>query len=156
MFGTIARYVSLKLAASLIVAAALPVGLVAAAAVTSHPATPGHATFTTPNHAAGTTNQSGVAEPTETPDATAAGDATNQDGTNQDGTNQDGTGPRPTDNHGYAVSQVAQNPQATGGPNGNHGGAVSTVARGDHGPCGTNPPGKSGAHCPFPTPTPTP
>ena len=145
MFGTIARYVSLKLAASLIVAAALPVGLVAAAAVTSHPATPGHASFTTPNHAAGTTDQSGVAEPTETPDANAA---------NQDATNQDGANPRPTDNHGYAVSQVAQNPQATGGPNDNHGGAVSQVARGDHGPCGPSPAGKSGAHCPFPTPTP--
>ena len=149
MFGTIARYVSLKLAASLIVAAALPVGLVAAAAVTSHPATPGHATFTTPNQAAGTTGQSGAAEPTETPDPNAAGDATNT-------TSEDGSDPRPTDNHGYAVSQVAQNPQATGGPNDNHGGAVSQVARGDHGPCGANPPGKSGAHCPFPTPAPTP
>ena len=147
MFGAIARYVSLRLAASLIVAAALPVSLVAAAAVANHPAAPGHASFTTPNHAVGTTGQPSVAQPTETPDANAADQGT---------TNQDGANARPTDNHGYAVSRIAQNPQATGGPNGNHGGAVSQVARGDHDPCGTNPPGKSGGHCPFPTPTPTP
>jgi hypothetical protein len=43
--------------------------------------------------------------------------------------------------HGAAVSAVAQDPTAVGGPNDNHGGAVSLVARGTHGPSATH--GKS-------------
>ena len=35
--------------------------------------------------------------------------------------------------HGAAVSTVAKDPAAVGGPNNNHGGAVSAVARGTHG-----------------------
>lgn len=35
--------------------------------------------------------------------------------------------------HGAAVSAVAQDETAVGGPNDNHGGAVSLVARGTHG-----------------------
>jgi hypothetical protein len=35
--------------------------------------------------------------------------------------------------HGAAVSAVAQDQTAVGGPNDNHGGAVSAVARGTHG-----------------------
>jgi hypothetical protein len=43
--------------------------------------------------------------------------------------------------HGAAVSVVAQDKTAVGGPNDNHGGAVSLVARGTHGPSATQ--GKS-------------
>lgn len=39
--------------------------------------------------------------------------------------------------HGAAVSAVAQDKTAVGGPNNNHGGAVSAVARGTHGSSGT-------------------
>jgi len=39
--------------------------------------------------------------------------------------------------HGAAVSKVAQDKTAVGGPHKNHGGAVSAVARGSHGPSGT-------------------
>jgi hypothetical protein len=46
--------------------------------------------------------------------------------------------------HGAAVSVVAQDQTAVGGPNTNHGGAVSAVARGTHGASATH--GKSGAH----------
>jgi hypothetical protein len=40
--------------------------------------------------------------------------------------------------HGAAVSAVAQDATAVGGPNANHGGAVSLVARGTHGPSATH------------------
>ncbi|MEA2629980.1 MAG: hypothetical protein QOE66_199 [Chloroflexota bacterium] len=40
--------------------------------------------------------------------------------------------------HGAAVSAVAQDATAVGGPNTNHGGAVSLVARGAHGPSATH------------------
>ena len=43
--------------------------------------------------------------------------------------------------HGAAVSAVAQDETAVGGPNDNHGGAVSLVARGTHGANATH--GKS-------------
>jgi hypothetical protein len=43
--------------------------------------------------------------------------------------------------HGAAVSTVAQDQTAIGGPNDNHGGAVSLVARGTHGSTATH--GKS-------------
>lgn len=43
--------------------------------------------------------------------------------------------------HGAAVSTVAQDETALGGPNDNHGGAVSIVARGTHGATATH--GKS-------------
>jgi hypothetical protein len=43
--------------------------------------------------------------------------------------------------HGAAVSAVAQDETAVGGPNDNHGGAVSLVARGTHGATATH--GKS-------------
>jgi hypothetical protein len=46
--------------------------------------------------------------------------------------------------HGAAVSAVAQDKTAVGGPNNNHGGAVSAVARGTHGSTGTH--GSSGTH----------
>jgi type VI secretion system secreted protein VgrG len=157
MFGTIARYVSLKIVAALVVAATLPVGLVAASALTSHPATPGHTDFTTPNGIQTNAEPTETPEPTDTPEATetpAAAEA--PDPTETPGAmSADKTDARPTDNHGYLVSQAAHDTSSPGGKNDNHGGSVSEVARGDHGPCGTNPPGESGDHCPFPTPTPT-
>jgi hypothetical protein len=45
--------------------------------------------------------------------------------------------------HGAAVSAVAKNQAAVGGPNHNHGGAVSDIANGTHGASAT--PGKSAA-----------
>jgi hypothetical protein len=56
-----------------------------------------------------------------------------------DGTTTDTTTTTTTDTtgaqgaHGAAVSAVAQDQTAVGGPNNNHGGAVSIVARGAHG-----------------------
>ena len=53
-------------------------------------------------------------------------------------------------NHGTAVSTIAQDKTAVGGPNNNHGGAVSAVARGTHGKTAahgnTGTHGKSGTH----------
>ncbi len=168
MIGRIARYVSLRAATALVVAAALPVGLVAASALVSHPATAGHTGFTTPNQAgltiptaspdlsglgAGATDTPDATEtpePTDTPDAAAAPEST----------------ARPTDNHGWLVSQAAEDESLVGGPNDNHGGYVSGIARGDKtnghtSTCATRTHGESEGHCiapaaaPSASPTPT-
>ncbi len=154
MIGHIARFVSLRVAASLIVAVALPVGFVAASGVVSHPATPGHSAFTTPDQVVPavatpspsilTAEATETPEPTESPEATESPDATASTAAT-DATDSASTA-RPTDNHGWLVSQAAQDSSKVGGRNDNHGGYVSAIARGDHGPCATGEPGESDGH----------
>ena len=180
MIGRIARYVSLRAATALVVAAALPVGLVAASALVSHPATPGHTGFTTPNQAgltiptaspdlsglgAGATDTPDATEtpePTDTPDATETPEPTDT----PDAAEAAASTARPTDNHGWLVSQAAEDESLVGGPNDNHGGYVSGIARGDKtnghtSTCATRTHGESEGHCiapaaaPSASPTPT-
>ena len=168
MIGRIARYVSLRAATALVVAAALPVGLVAASALVSHPATPGHTGFTTPNQAGLTIptaspDLSGLgAGATDTPDATETPEPTDT----PDAAEAAASTARPTDNHGWLVSQAAEDESLVGGPNDNHGGYVSGIARGDKtnghtSTCATRTHGESEGHCiapaaaPSASPTPT-
>ena len=83
------------------------------------------------DHAAvgGTNDNHGGAVSTE-----ARGTAGQPDTTTPDTTTPETTTPETTAGaHGAAVSAVAQDQTAVGGPNDNHGGAVSAVARGTHG-----------------------